>query len=71
MMNNRPFDPAHPRLAAAAEINAYLHLHVGHEHCEAGEVCAGASGVCAIGAQQTTVLGRPESRHGALGVAPE
>lgn len=44
---------------------------MGHEHCKAGEVCAGAAGVCAIGGQQTTVLGRPESRHGALGVAPE
>lgn len=27
--------------------------------------------MCAIGGQQTTVLRRPESRHGALGVAPE
>lgn len=51
--------------------DAYLHLHVGHEHGEAGEVCAGAGGVCAIGGQQATVLRGPESRHGALGVAPE
>lgn len=44
---------------------------MGHEHGKAGEVCAGAAGVCAIGGQQTTVLRRPESRHGALGIAPE
>lgn len=44
---------------------------MGHEHCKAGEVCAGAAGVCAIRCQQTTVLRRPESRHGAFGVAPE
>lgn len=44
---------------------------MGHENSKAGEVCAGAAGVCAIGSQQTTVLCRPESRHGALGVAPE
>uniref|UniRef100_A0A3Q1EE44 Uncharacterized protein n=1 Tax=Acanthochromis polyacanthus TaxID=80966 RepID=A0A3Q1EE44_9TELE len=37
-------------------MNAYLDLHVGHEHCKAGEVGAGAAGVCAIGSQQTTVL---------------
>lgn len=52
-------------------MNTYLDLHVGHEHGEAGEVCAGAAGVCAVGGQQTTVLRGPESRHGALGVAPE
>jgi len=44
---------------------------VGHEHRKAGEVCAGAAGVCAVGGQQTTVLGRPDSHHGTLGVAPE
>lgn len=44
---------------------------MGHKHREAGEVCAGAAGVCAIGGQQTTVLRRPESHHGALGIAPE
>ena len=71
MMNNWPFDLANPPPGRHGGINAYLDLHMGHEHREAGEVCAGAAGVCAIGGQQTTVLCRPESRHGALGVAPE
>lgn len=71
MMNHRPFDPARPSPGSQWRINAYLDLHMGHEHCKAGEVCAGAAGVCAIGGQQTTVLCRPESRHGALGIAPE
>lgn len=44
---------------------------MGHQHSEAGEVRAGAAGVCAIGGQETTVLRRPESHHGALGIAPE
>lgn len=42
-----------------------------HEHCKAGEVGAGAAGVCAIGGEQSAVLRGPESRHGALGVAPK
>lgn len=44
---------------------------MGHENGKAGKVGAGAGGVCAIGGQQPAVLRRPESRHGALGVAPE
>lgn len=71
MMNHWHFDLAHPSPGRHGTINAYLDLHMGHEHGEAGEVCAGAAGVCAIGGQQTTVLCRPESRHGALGIAPE
>lgn len=44
---------------------------MGHEHRKAGEVCAGAAGVCTIGGQQTTVLCGPESHHGAFGITPE
>lgn len=51
--------------------DAYLDLHVRHEHGEAGQVRARAAGVRAVGGQEATVLRRPESRHGALGVAPE
>lgn len=50
---------------------AYLDVHVCHEHCEVGEVRAGAGGVRPIGAQQTAVLRGPVTRHGFLGVAPE
>lgn len=53
------------------DFRTYLDLHVGHEHRKAGEVRAGAGGVCAVGSQQTTVLRRPDSRHGVFGVAPE
>lgn len=52
-------------------LRAYLDLHMGHEHRKAGEVCAGAAGVCTIGGQQTTVLCGPESHHGAFGITPE
>lgn len=52
-------------------VKAYLYFHMSHEDRKAGQVGAGAGGVCAIGGQQPAVLRRPESRHGALGVAPE
>lgn len=49
----------------------YLDVHMRHEHGEVGEVCAGASGVRPVGAQQATVQCGPVARHGFLGVAPE
>lgn len=49
----------------------YLDVHMGHEHCEIGQMGAGACGVRPVGAQQAAVLRRPVTGHGPLGVAPE
>lgn len=45
---------------------AYLHIHMGHEHCKIGQVGAGAGGVRPVGAQQAAVLRRPVTIHGFL-----